>query len=73
MDAASALARMLADPLLIRRPLAEVEGQRYAGFEGLRDRLGLPADLDAIPTGCSHPHSPCPTPGIPAPETDGTP
>ncbi|MDZ5649883.1 arsenate reductase family protein [Nitrospirillum sp. BR 11828] len=63
LDGDAALRRMLADPLLIRRPLAEVEGQRLAGFEALRDRLGLPADRDSAPTGCSHPHSPCPTPG----------
>ncbi|MEC4591763.1 ArsC/Spx/MgsR family protein [Nitrospirillum amazonense] len=62
LDAATALSLMLADPLLIRRPLAEVDGQRHAGFESLRDRLGLTVDLDAVATGCSHPHHPCPTP-----------
>ena len=31
--AATALALMLADPLLIRRPLMEIEGERCAGFE----------------------------------------
>lgn len=32
-DAASALALMLADPLLIRRPLIEAMGARCAGFD----------------------------------------
>ncbi|MGY2811827.1 ArsC/Spx/MgsR family protein [Bradyrhizobium sp. USDA 4506] len=33
VDAASALALMLADPLLIRRPLINVDGARCAGFD----------------------------------------
>ncbi|TWB39140.1 thioredoxin domain-containing protein [Nitrospirillum pindoramense] len=73
LDGDAALRRMLADPLLIRRPLAEVEGQRLAGFEALRDRLGLPADLDAVPTGCSHPHSPCTIPESPTSGSTGAP
>ena len=32
-DAAKALALMLADPLLIRRPLIEANGSRCAGFD----------------------------------------
>ena len=32
-DAVSALALMLADPLLIRRPLIEADGSRCAGFD----------------------------------------
>jgi len=43
LDAADALALMLADPLLIRRPLMESGGRREAGFEPerVRDWLGL--------------------------------
>src|SRR5271166_4297499 len=43
IDSATALARMLADPLLIKRPLLEAEGQRCAGFdlEHLASWLGL--------------------------------
>ncbi len=33
MDETQALALMVRDPLLIRRPLIEVEGQRSVGFE----------------------------------------
>lgn len=42
-----AIASMLADPLLIRRPLLEVEGRRCAGFdiERLDTLLGLPLGL----------------------------
>jgi nitrogenase-associated protein len=33
IDASAALAAMLDDPLLIRRPLVEAQGQRCAGFD----------------------------------------
>lgn len=33
MDEAGALSAMLADPLLIRRPLIQVEGRREVGFD----------------------------------------
>ena len=33
LDEAAAIALMLADPLLIRRPLMEADGRREAGFE----------------------------------------
>lgn len=33
LDESAALALMLADPLLIRRPLMEVDGQRRVGFD----------------------------------------
>lgn len=56
VGAAKALAHMLADPLLIRRPLMEIEGQRCAGFEleRLAPRLGLDAGAkeDADPQSC---------------------
>ncbi|MDE1147237.1 MAG: arsenate reductase family protein [Azospirillaceae bacterium] len=72
MDAATALARLVAEPLLIRRPLAEVAGLNLAGFEALATHLGLPADDAAALTGCSHPQS-HPHPSCPAPASTGTP
>lgn len=47
---ADALAAMLADPLLIRRPLIEVDGERAAGFDAARIKewIGL-ADEGAPP------------------------
>ncbi|RXG90735.1 ArsC/Spx/MgsR family protein [Bradyrhizobium zhanjiangense] len=54
IDAASALALMVSDPLLIRRPLIDVDGARCAGFdhEPVLSLLGGNAqdDLD----GCLH-------------------
>lgn len=48
MDEAGALALMLADPLLIRRPLMEAEGVRSAGFdpEKVAAWIGLSAATD---------------------------
>lgn len=40
MDGAQALMLMVQDPLLIRRPLIEVEGRRSVGFEA-RDIMAL--------------------------------
>lgn len=65
--AEAAIALMLAEPLLIRRPLVEVEGVRCAGFdrEPVTSLLG-PAAPGARPLeGCSHPGEahPCPDPG----------
>jgi nitrogenase-associated protein len=62
LDDASAIALMLEDPLLIRRPLVEADGQRCAGFDCalitslLGDRPG--EDVEA----CSRPQAstPCP-------------
>ena len=34
MDSGAALALMLAEPLLIRRPLVDADGRRSAGFDG---------------------------------------
>ncbi|MCC8978035.1 ArsC/Spx/MgsR family protein [Bradyrhizobium acaciae] len=53
-DAPRALALMLGDPLLIRRPLIDVDGSRCAGFDHelvltLLDRK-TPVDLE----GCAH-------------------
>src|SRR5262245_30437144 len=33
VDAATALALMVSEPLLVRRPLVEVDGQKCAGFD----------------------------------------
>ncbi|MBU1666679.1 MAG: hypothetical protein KKG92_14990 [Gammaproteobacteria bacterium] len=56
LDAVEALGLMLADPLLIRRPLMEVNGQRRVGFDqaavehwiGL-DSKALREDLETCP------------------------
>jgi len=56
LDEAEALRLMLADPLLIRRPLMEVDGQRRVGFDpeaverwiGLSSRAGG-EDLETCP------------------------
>jgi nitrogenase-associated protein len=62
IDADAALAIMLDDPLLIRRPLVETDGLRCAGFdrEPVTSLLGGSAkgDLEA----CSRPSAPCPDP-----------
>ncbi len=64
---ASALAAMLADPLLIRRPLMEVEGRREVGFdtELVEAWIGLSRPeapmSEACPKGDTA-HAPCPTP-----------
>ena len=64
-----ALARMVDEPLLIRRPLIEVAGERRAGFDPawLAARgIELP-DAD-VPQGCSHGDhahaASCPPPGV---------
>lgn len=51
LDAATALALLLAEPLLIRRPLLEVDGWRTAGFDAaeLAARFGL--DLSGTASG----------------------
>jgi nitrogenase-associated protein len=64
LDAATALALMLDDPLLIRRPLVEFDGQRCAGFnrEPVTSLLGAQAGRDS--EACSRPEAttPCPDP-----------
>lgn len=67
LDAETALGLMLAEPLLIRRPLMEVDGELCVGFDtdAVRAWIGL---NDAKPNGdmeaCSKGHDaqPCPTP-----------
>ncbi len=68
-DSATAIALMLVDPLLIRRPLLEALGERRAGFNpdlinawvGLNDL----AEGGPDPQRCSRPEgsAPCPDPG----------
>jgi nitrogenase-associated protein len=66
LDAAAALAALLADPLLIRRPLMQRDdGARLVGFEvaeverfvGLADPAGTPASMEhcaaQAPGGCA--------------------
>lgn len=56
IDAAGAIALMLDDPLLIRRPLIDVDGARCAGF----DREPIPSLLGGERSdlqGCSRPEA----------------
>jgi nitrogenase-associated protein len=46
VDEAQALALMVQDPLLIRRPLIEVDGQRSVGFEAKDITVLLGLDLN---------------------------
>ena len=66
-DAQTALTMMLVEPLLIRRPLMEVEGELRVGFnaDAVRAWIGLndakpQGDIEACPK--SHQANPCPTP-----------
>ncbi len=66
-DAQTALNMMLAEPLLIRRPLMKVDGQCRVGFdeEAIRKWIGLnhakpEGDIEACPKG--HHNTPCPSP-----------
>ena len=67
--AAEALARMVAEPLLIRRPLIRIGGACRAGFNAAwlaAQGVHLPAQ-DALPEGCAHgagEHAPCPEPSV---------
>ena len=63
--APDALALMLAEPLLIRRPLLEVEGQRCAGFEDPLVTLllgGGKVTPDVLGCGRAGSPAPCPAP-----------
>lgn len=65
MEADAALALMLQDPLLIRRPLIEANGRKEAGFdqELIQTWIGLTPsgkNLESCPR--SHQHTPCPVP-----------
>jgi nitrogenase-associated protein len=63
-DAASALALMLADPLLIRRPLVEANGARCAGFdrEPVLSLLGQRASQDLEECSRKGTETRCPSP-----------
>ncbi|MBC7163023.1 MAG: hypothetical protein H5U26_13085 [Immundisolibacter sp.] len=54
LDATTALALLLAEPLLIRRPLIEVAGWRTVGFDAaeLERQIGV-RFASAAPDGCS--------------------
>lgn len=57
-DADTALGLLLTDPLLIRRPLLEVDGVRRAGFEveSIREWIGLSAVAGEVGcAACRHP------------------
>jgi nitrogenase-associated protein len=65
IDAEQALARMLSDPLLIRRPLIDVDGQRCAGFdrEPVTSLLVGCEDLGSVQScGRREASTPCPDP-----------
>ena len=62
-DEATALALLQADPILIRRPLLEVAGERRAGFDAaaIHAWIGLGgAPVDADSETCRHDGTPCP-------------
>ncbi|MFA6063023.1 MAG: hypothetical protein WC736_10515 [Gallionella sp.] len=66
----TALPMMIADPLLIRRPLMEVDGVCRAGFDAsaVHTWIGLSGeqpkgDIEACPKGPAA--SPCPSPDLP--------
>jgi nitrogenase-associated protein len=56
LDETAALALMLADPLLIRRPLMQSEGRREAGFEPecVRAWIGLAEPRVPVTDACVH-------------------
>ena len=65
LDADSAMALLLAEPLLIRRPLLEAEGRRETGFETPRIHawLGLGTLAQAPVSEACVRAQPCPAPG----------
>ena len=67
LDEASALALMIEDPILIRRPLMETAGGRCAGFEpgAVLDFLGVDLSPGQDLQSCSRPG---PEPGCALPE-----
>lgn len=66
-DADTALAQMIEDPLLIRRPLVEAAGRRCAGFDREPVTGLLGRDDEADLESCSRPGSA--SPACPAPDT----
>jgi nitrogenase-associated protein len=68
LDAGAALAILLDEPLLIRRPLVEADGQRCAGFdrEPVTSLLGGAADRDLEACSRGVATVPCPDPDRPS-------
>ncbi|WP_213770896.1 ArsC/Spx/MgsR family protein [Bradyrhizobium sp. dw_78] len=66
LDAAGAIALMLDDPLLIRRPLIETDGQRCAGFDREPVTCLLDGAVDRNIEACSRPGAAaaCPDPSL---------
>jgi nitrogenase-associated protein len=62
ITAGDALAAMLADPLLIRRPLLEADGRRETGFDAalIGAWIGLAAAERPVGEGCVHAGSDAP-------------
>jgi nitrogenase-associated protein len=62
----AALARLVAEPILIRRPLIEVDGARRSGFDpAWLAARGIELPDGPVPEGCSHGDAPaayCPPP-----------
>lgn len=75
-DATTALALMLHEPLLIRRPLVEVDGERCAGFdrEPVTSLLGAREDEGNLES-CTRQggSTPCPDPRQPQTKTTSRP
>jgi nitrogenase-associated protein len=70
--AEEALAWMVADPLLIRRPLVESAGEKCAGFDR-EPVLSLLAGADVSDVqGCAHEAAGTPGASCPAPEISGS-
>lgn len=70
----AALARLLAEPLLIRRPLMKVGDDRRVGFDetAVDAWIGLGTTASPVGEGCPKgdaPHPPCPAPGEATPLT----
>ena len=66
LDEASALSMLIAEPLLIRRPLLECDGSRVAGFEPglIAAWIGLADSPNPVTEGCPRPDMPpCGAPG----------
>jgi len=68
LDGASAIALMLDDPLLIRRPLVEVGGERCAGFdrEPVTSLLGGPVEQNSEACSRTDASRSCPEPPQPS-------
>lgn len=67
LDRAAALALLIGEPLLIRRPLMAAEGRRMVGFDeaAVAAWIGLVREGAAVGEGCPKgetPHPPCPAP-----------